>query len=321
MNKPEFEKLHAVVRAHILLSVDVQGDTVVMTPRGDETGYRPTVFPAELERIEALLKSGRFQNLIVDLGDAPYFGSRMIGALVQLRSLLPEDGRMVFCEPGREMRTILETMRIDQLIPIVDTRRQAVREISTVRLQDRWEKWRAYWPWAAALVLSVTMVLVITKTDLLAQWIGTSESRDYLRLHTVYERIHASASGSASEEAWAEIRELTNKSIQPIKDYYRVSPERSATAFAVYEASNELLMIGNLDFPPEPKRLRKSHQLLTTARKTIVEQVPVELPAPAPLSLPVDSAPGVSATTPPLDAEEVTARDEPSRVEEGPPGG
>ncbi|MCA9054331.1 MAG: STAS domain-containing protein [Planctomycetaceae bacterium] len=267
---------------HELLSLEVHGDTLLVMPRGDETGYRPTVFPSELERTTDIIKSGRFKNLIVDLGEARYFGSRMIGAMVQLRRHLTEQGQMVFCEPGREMRVILETMHVDQIVPILPTKRKALREVSTLTWRDRFAAMRSYLPVVAGLLLITIGYLVVNHTYLLAGWIGTSESRDYDRILSVYEHVW-SAVQKQSGENWPAISKKTNKEIQPIKNYYRVSGREHVERAALHDAANDLLIVGNMQSPPSPERLRLTYRLISQARQTVMDRIPVTLQSPTAL--------------------------------------
>ena len=151
--------------AHTVLPCEARGDTLVMTPGGDLAGYSRQEFAAELARVKELLgrrpqaarprpagapKNAKavappraFQNLIVDLSNSAYFGSEMIGHLVDLRKSVREDGVMALSGLSSDMDAGLRVMKLDQMWMTFDTREEAVRALASEplgsRLRHKWE--------------------------------------------------------------------------------------------------------------------------------------------------------------------------------------
>ena len=81
----------------------------------------------ELDDVRQVLRSGQIHSVIVDLGQAAYFGSSMLEALRALWSDLPADqGKMVLCNASEIGREILLLAKFDHLWPIVNTRAEAL---------------------------------------------------------------------------------------------------------------------------------------------------------------------------------------------------
>ena len=85
---------------HKVFLAEVEGRTLVVTPRGDSIGFRDTDVAGELKTLLSLIGTPGIVNLVVDLGNAEYFGSTMIGAINQLGTRFREiGGKIALCNP------------------------------------------------------------------------------------------------------------------------------------------------------------------------------------------------------------------------------
>jgi anti-anti-sigma factor len=118
---------------HKVFLAEQEGNTLVVTPRGDAIGFRDSDVAGELKTLLDLAGSPGIINLIVDLGSSDYFGSTMIGAINQLGSQFRYiGGRVALCNLSPQMNDMLEIMHLKELWMIFDTRKIALRAMSKV---------------------------------------------------------------------------------------------------------------------------------------------------------------------------------------------
>ena len=78
------------------------------------------------------LDSPATQQLIVDLGEIPYFGSTVLEWMAQLwKRVKTKGGRLAVIRPSAISKEVLNTARLEKLWGIFDTRDQAVRWLAT----------------------------------------------------------------------------------------------------------------------------------------------------------------------------------------------
>ena len=70
------------------------------------------------------------QNVVLDMSEANYMDSAAVGWLLSLhRSFEESGGRMILCNIQPEIRRVIELMRIDRVVPIVDERAEAIAKL------------------------------------------------------------------------------------------------------------------------------------------------------------------------------------------------
>src|SRR5579863_8250904 len=123
----------AQTQFHKVFPAEQEGNTLVVTPKGDAISFRDTDVSGELKSLLDLAGSPGIINLVVDLGSSDYFGSTMIGAINQLGSQFRYiGGRIALCDLSPQMSDMLEIMHLKDLWMIFDTRKIALRAMSKV---------------------------------------------------------------------------------------------------------------------------------------------------------------------------------------------
>lgn len=116
---------------HKVFLADQEGNTLVVTPRGDAVGFRDSDVANELKTLCELAGAPGILNLVVDLGSSDYFGSTMIGAINQLGNAFRYiGGRIALCDVSPQMNDMLEIMHLKDLWMIFDSRKIALRAMS-----------------------------------------------------------------------------------------------------------------------------------------------------------------------------------------------
>ena len=144
---------------HQLYLVEQYGDTVVLTPRGDAVGFTSHLVRTEQVAVAEILKRESVKHLVVDLGGANYFGSIVLGGLIQLgQQVRHRRGRIALAGASSDMEDVLRLMRLDQMWELFRSRRAALRAIATIPVRERAWAWRRT---AAALLAIAAVALAI----------------------------------------------------------------------------------------------------------------------------------------------------------------
>jgi anti-sigma B factor antagonist len=116
---------------HKVFLAEVEGRTLVVTPRGDSIGFRDTDVAGELNTLLSLVGTPGLVNLVIDLSSAEYFGSTMIGAINQLGVRFREiGGKIALCGLSPQMSDMLDIMHLSDVWMKFDTRKIALRFMS-----------------------------------------------------------------------------------------------------------------------------------------------------------------------------------------------
>ena len=117
---------------------ELRGDTLIVRPRGDATGFSVRELQSELDAILGWIESPDVKNLIVDLGTSNYYGSQIIGAVNSLVLKSRETGgRSGVCEISRDMQEALEVMNLNKLWTIYESRQAAMAELVTETVGEK----------------------------------------------------------------------------------------------------------------------------------------------------------------------------------------
>jgi anti-sigma B factor antagonist len=116
---------------HKVFPAEVEGRTLIVTPRGDSISFRESDVANELNTLLSLIGTPGIVNLVVDLGSAEYFGSTMIGAINQLGARFREiGGKIALCDLSPQMSDMLDIMHLGDVWMKFDTRKIALRFMS-----------------------------------------------------------------------------------------------------------------------------------------------------------------------------------------------
>ena len=160
---------------HSVWPVERAGDLLIVAPRGDLAGFSVPGFRSEFDRVVRLSRNPAFRHVLVDLGAANYFGSELIGALVDLGRVVGDRGRpaepvaapvpdpasgnalvefvdsgrtagggeapegrlMAVCSVSPDMQAGLSVMGVDRLWAVYPDRKAAVADLAKITVRDR----------------------------------------------------------------------------------------------------------------------------------------------------------------------------------------
>ncbi len=199
------------VDRHVLYPVEEWGDTLVLIPRGDAAGFNPVTVNHEMATVTDLAQSPEIKHLLIDLSAANYFGSVVLGGLVQLsKAVRNRGGRIAICGASQDMQDILRIMKLETLWEVFPDRSTALRRIAKIPLKLRLWAWRKVGAWAAAIAVLVLAYLFYPRPNygkiyyeqISVQW------QEFLDKHE-----------KAGEEEWDRFAQSSTKKLKPIIDH------------------------------------------------------------------------------------------------------
>jgi len=112
------------------MKVEVDKDTVIITPSADLGTLRYQELHLEVGRINDLLRHGGSQKLLIDLGERRRLERVILMALVGFCRSIP--GPAAFCSVSEEIRQALEGAKLLHLWPIYPDRKEALRAMNSL---------------------------------------------------------------------------------------------------------------------------------------------------------------------------------------------
>jgi anti-anti-sigma factor len=106
---------------------DAIGDVMLLELRGAISSLADHTILNELDQIRQQRSEIGFKKLVVDLAQAPFFGSSLLELIrVLWNDVAAQGGKLVLCNPSAVGREVLEVSKFDKLWPLVDTRDEAI---------------------------------------------------------------------------------------------------------------------------------------------------------------------------------------------------
>jgi len=108
----------------------MDGKVLVLTPQGDCSSLEAAVLEAEVREILHEITARSVTALVVDLEQAPYFGSTMLGALIKLwRSMTVVQGRLALCNLSSAEQDVLAATRLNSMWDVFPSRSAALEAL------------------------------------------------------------------------------------------------------------------------------------------------------------------------------------------------
>ena len=119
-----------MVKQWNLFEVERQDDTMILKPLRNLGEFVMLELQEETDLILESCKQDQVSKLLIDLCETDYLESTALGFLVALHKRVTENqGRMACCRPSRHELQILEITNLNEIIPIFDTREDALEAL------------------------------------------------------------------------------------------------------------------------------------------------------------------------------------------------
>ncbi len=212
---------------HQLFRMEIWGDTAVIVPRGDAVGFTAQAVNSELTRIHEILRRDAVKHLIVDLGSANYFGSIVLGAVVQLGQVIQaKHGRIALAAASEDMQDVLRLMKLDTMWEFYPTEKSALRSMARIPLaQKMWARRRI----AASFLILAAIILGFIYFPRI-----NYGQRYYVEVNQLWREAQARRD-LAGEEEWNRFMERSQKKLEPmLKHMLRRSDNGQSTQAELY---------------------------------------------------------------------------------------
>lgn len=113
--------------SHRIFPFEQDGDTLFVQPTGDALQFEEHDLRNDIDAIHQVVDNTDVLNIIVDVERTAYLSSVAIGAVMVLCSKIQNrGGRAVLCNVSDGLHDVLDIMKIDSVLTLVDTREDAV---------------------------------------------------------------------------------------------------------------------------------------------------------------------------------------------------
>jgi anti-anti-sigma factor len=114
------------------LNFEIAGNVLIVVPSGDCSSLEAAILEEELREILKQVSASGVTGLLVDLEQAPYFGSTMLGGMIKLwRSMKLVHGRLVLCHVSPGELDVLSATRLDSVWSVYPTRAAAIEALQS----------------------------------------------------------------------------------------------------------------------------------------------------------------------------------------------
>lgn len=121
-----------MMSANKVFRVSTVNDVMIVELIGVVSSLADDTITRELDAVRKQLREGKFDAVVIDLGQVAYFGSSMLEAIRALWSeLTPRKGRLILCNASEVGREILQVAKFDHLWLLVDTRDEALEYLES----------------------------------------------------------------------------------------------------------------------------------------------------------------------------------------------
>lgn len=267
---------------HRIFPVERRGGALVVRPKGDATGFGHAELKAERDRVIALLGSGEFPNLIIDMEDANYFGSEMIGIFSRMISTVRDrGGKHAVVNISSDMREGIAIMKLDQVWNLRDAR-PAYRELGHESIGAKLKRNAK-----PILLVLAAMILVGGAAYAIASIPRDGDKRDYYAVWEIWEeyRIKRQLGRDFELRTW---KEQAREEITPLiaRLEARASPDRPAVEHLLVAARDHLPKIldpylrdpGDKYIEGFFEEMRLAHEILEKRYRRLPEPNPLDPP-------------------------------------------
>ena len=115
-----------------LFKTSTAGPVLIVELLGVVSSLADSSVLLELEDVRAELRAGGRTALVIDLAQAAYFGSSMLEAIrILWNDLSAVGGHIALCNASEVGREVLEIAKFDKIWPLLNSRSEAIRIVTT----------------------------------------------------------------------------------------------------------------------------------------------------------------------------------------------
>ena len=194
-----------------MYQAEAVGPTLVISLRGDAVGYGTGAVHSEMTTLLGVARQSGVRNLLIDMSLSNYFGSLVLGEIVNLGQVVRErGGRVALCGVSNDMQEILRIMKLDALWERFPTRASALRGLGGVPWSYQLKPLVKPAAIALGLILLIGAYFIIPRRD------PTLEA--YRQFSTLWQEGLLLRDQQASETDWLKFTKKANRRFNAIMD-------------------------------------------------------------------------------------------------------
>lgn len=121
-----------MTHTNTVFTTQLVGQTLVVTPQGNSTGFRYNNIHAETNALITAMDRQNARNLIINFNSVEFVGSIMISAMIKLaRKIAAKKGQAAFCSASETMKEMMRSMNLTRLWPYFDSQEEAIKSFES----------------------------------------------------------------------------------------------------------------------------------------------------------------------------------------------
>jgi anti-anti-sigma factor len=121
-----------MTQTNTVFATQLVGQTLVVTPQGDSTGFRYNDIHAETNAVITAIDRQNAQNLVINFNSVEIVGSIMISAIIKLaRKITSKKGQAAFCSASETMEEVMQSMNLTRLWPCFESQEEAIKSFES----------------------------------------------------------------------------------------------------------------------------------------------------------------------------------------------
>jgi len=152
--------------SHHVYPYELIGNTLVVRPKGDAVGFALHDVRQEMGEIKQLAADPRVKHLIIDLSAERYYGSMVLGDLVEFGQLVRSRGGCIgLAGASSDLDAVLKLMHLDEQWVFFPHTEAGLRAIAEIPISQRLWRYRAAAGWLVAACVIAAAVAFWPRTD------------------------------------------------------------------------------------------------------------------------------------------------------------
>jgi anti-anti-sigma factor len=180
---------------HRVYKTEQLGDALVVAVQGDSAGFSIGSVHNEMVTIVGIAGNPEVKNLIIDLSGSNYYGSLILGEIVNLAQVVREKGgRVALAGTSPDMKEVLRMMRLDAMWEKYPTRDMALRAVANLPWQERVKPYVTPVAIGSGIALLVGLYLFLPRKDYTPEYYRTTSK--------IWDEAKSLKAVNASDSEW-----------------------------------------------------------------------------------------------------------------------
>lgn len=193
-----------------LYPYELVGNTLVVRPHGDSVGFGIHQLRIEVMEVRKMAQEDRVRHLLVDLSEVHYFGSMVLGDLVEFANIVKSrGGRVGLCGASSDMLAVMNLTHQTEFWELFPDLAAGLRTVATIPLSERLWQYRQ-----AALVTMGVIAFGVAVIFWPRSPQGAAQATELVEL---WDDFHNQQSPMGDEERYWFAKRIGEK-VQPIVD-------------------------------------------------------------------------------------------------------